>query len=431
MSPALPDGAPWPADGALDPRLVEEDAGRPLSLYVHVPFCRVRCGYCDFNTYTAQFGAGADLDTYAGSVLAEAALAARVLDDAGIGPRPASTVFFGGGTPTMLAPGELARALDGLRERIGIAPGAEVTLEANPDTVSARGLAGLADAGFTRVSFGMQSAVPRVLAALDRTHAPERVPEAVAWAREAGLDVSVDLIYGCPGETLDDWRASLLAATRMRPDHISAYALVVEEGTRMGAQVARGELPAPDPDDEAAKYEEADAVLSAAGYRWYEISNFALVGPDEAGALDRGALAPTALARASCHNLAYWRDWDWWGLGPGAHSHIGALRWWNVKHPAAYASRLARGLSPAHSGEALDAPTRDLERVMLAVRTGEGVALADTPSGCGAAPGGRERVEGLVADGLIDAAQAGAGRAVLTLRGRLLADHVTRELMGY
>ena len=377
MSPALPDGAPWPADGALDPRLVEEDAGRPLSLYVHVPFCRVRCGYCDFNTYTAQFGAGADLDTYAGSVLAEASLATRVLDGAGIGPRPASTVFFGGGTPTMLAPGELARALDGLRERIGIAPGAEVTLEANPDTVSARALAGLADAGFTRVSFGMQSAVPRVLATLDRTHAPERVPEAVAWAREAGLDVSVDLIYGCPGETLDDWRASLLAATRMRPDHISAYALVVEEGTRMGAQVARGELPAPDPDDEAAKYEEADAVLSAAGYRWYEISNFALVGPDEAGALDRGALAPTALARASRHNLAYWRDWDWWGLGPGAHSHIGALRWWNVKHPAAYASRLARGLSPAHSGEALDAPTRDLERVMLAVRTGGGVALAD------------------------------------------------------
>ena len=392
MSPALPDGAPWPADGALDPRLVEEDAGRPLSLYVHVPFCRVRCGYCDFNTYTAQFGEGADLDTYAGSVLAEAALAARVLDDAGIGPRPASTVFFGGGTPTMLAPGELARALDGLRERIGIAPGAEVTLEANPDTVSAHGLAGLADAGFTRVSFGMQSAVPRVLAALDRTHAPERVPEAVAWAREAGLDVSVDLIYGCPGETLDDWRASLLAATRMRPDHISAYALVVEEGTRMGAQVARGELPAPDPDDEATKYEEADAVLSAAGYRWYEISNFALVGPDEAGALDRGALAPTALARAS---------------------------------------RLARGLSPAHSGEALDAPTRDLERVMLAVRTGEGVALADTPAGSGAVSGGQERVEGLVADGLIDAARARAGRVVLTLRGRLLADHVTRELMGY
>ena len=243
--------------------------------------------------------------------------------------------------------------------------------------------------------------------------------------------MSVDLIYGCPGETLEDWRASLLAATRMRPDHISAYALVVEEGTRMGAQVARGELPAPDPDDEAAKYEEADAVLSAAGYRWYEISNFALVGPDEAGALDRGALAPTALARASRHNLAYWRDWDWWGLGPGAHSHIGALRWWNVKHPAAYASRLARGLSPAHSGEALDAPTRDLERVMLAVRTGEGVALADTPAGSGTVAGGRERVAGLVADGLIDAAQACAGRAVLTLRGRLLADHVTRELMGY
>ena len=427
MSPAQPDGMRWPDSGSLDPGLVEAERGRPLSLYVHVPFCRVRCGYCDFNTYTVGFGPGAQVGDYAPSVLAEARLAARVMEDAGLPDRAAETVFFGGGTPTMLDVAELSEILAGLRERIGIAAGAEVTLEANPDTVTRGDLRALANAGFTRVSFGMQSAVPAILATLDRTHAPKRVPLVVEWAKEAGLSTSVDLIYGTPGESLADWETSVRAALSYDPDHISAYALVVEEGTRMGAQVARGELPAPDPDDEAAKYEEADAVLSAAGYRWYEISNFARV--TEA---DRSpARAPTSYVHASRHNLAYWRDWDWWGLGPGAHSHIGALRWWNVKHPAAYASRLARGLSPAHSGEALDAPTRDLERVMLAVRTGEGVALADTPAGCGAVAGGRERVEGLVADGLIDAARARAGRAVLTLRGRLLADHVTRELMGY
>ena len=436
MSPAQPEGQRWADDGALDPGLVEVEAQRPLSLYVHVPFCRVRCGYCDFNTYTVGFGPGAQVGDYAPSVLAEASLAARVMAESGLPAREAQTVFFGGGTPTMLDTAELTEILTGLRERIGIAPGAEVTLEANPDTVTREGLVQLADAGFTRVSFGMQSAVPAILTTLDRTHTPERVPLVVQWAKEAGLSTSVDLIYGTPGESLSDWETSLRAALSYETDHISAYALVVEEGTKMGAQVARGELPTPDPDDEAAKYELADALLSEAGYAWYEISNFA-----RATDADLASGRPsTFYAHASAHNLAYWRDWDWWGLGPGAHSHVGRMRWWNVKNPAAYAARLRDGRSPAYAGEILDEDTRELERVMLGVRTSEGIELAGLPGtrqadeagvalGAGAVSGGR--VAALIADGLIDAAAALRGRVILTLRGRLLADYVTRELMGY
>ena len=436
MSPAQPEGQRWADDGALDPGLVEVEAQRPLSLYVHVPFCRVRCGYCDFNTYTVGFGPGAQVGDYAPSVLAEASLAARVMAESGLPEREARTVFFGGGTPTMLDTAELAEILMGLRERIGIAPGAEVTLEANPDTVTREGLVQLADAGFTRVSFGMQSAVPAILKTLDRTHTPERVPLVVQWAKEAGLLTSVDLIYGTPGESLAEWETSLRAALSYKTDHISAYALVVEEGTKMGAQVARGELPTPDPDDEAAKYELADALLGEAGYVWYEISNFA-----RATDADLASGRPsTFYTHASAHNLAYWRDWDWWGLGPGAHSHVGRMRWWNVKNPAAYAARLRDGRSPAYAGEILDEDTRELERVMLGVRTSEGIELAGLPGtrqadeagaalGAGSVSGGR--VAALIADGLIDGAAALRGRAILTLRGRLLADYVTRELMGY
>ena len=420
----------------LDPSLVEAQWARPLSLYVHVPFCRVRCGYCDFNTYTVGFGPGAQIGDYAPSVLAEADLAARVLADAGVSGRLAQTVFFGGGTPTMLDAGELIAILDGLRERIGIAGGAEVTLEANPDTVTREDLRAFADSGFTRVSFGMQSAVPRILAILDRTHTPTRVPLVVEWAKEAGLSTSVDLIYGTPGESLADWETSVRAALSYDPDHISAYALVVEEGTKMGAQVARGELPTPDPDDEAAKYELVDELLGEAGYAWYEISNFA-----RASASDRASgRASTTFEHASRHNLAYWRDWDWWGLGPGAHSHVGRMRWWNVKNPGAYAGRLRAGVSPAAAGEILGAEERELERVMLGLRTAEGVELDGVPamamrdgigSGLSVCQSLSGRVASLISDGFIDGVAALDGRAVLTLRGRLLADYVTRELMGY
>lgn len=436
MSPAQPDGMRWPDSGSLDPGLVEAERGRPLSLYVHVPFCRVRCGYCDFNTYTVGFGPGAQIGDYAPSVLAEADLAARVLADAGVSGRLAQTVFFGGGTPTMLDAGELIAILDGLRERIGIAGGAEVTLEANPDTVTREDLRAFADSGFTRVSFGMQSAVPRILTILDRTHTPKRVPLVVEWAKEAGLSTSVDLIYGTPGESLADWETSVRAALSYDPDHISAYALVVEEGTKMGAQVARGELPTPDPDDEAAKYELVDELLGEAGYAWYEISNFA-----RASASDRASgRASTTFEHASRHNLAYWRDWDWWGFGPGAHSHVGRMRWWNVKNPGAYAGRLRAGVSPAAAGEILGEEERELERVMLGLRTAEGVELDGVPamamrdgivSGLSVCQSLSGRVASLISDGFIDGVAALDGRAVLTLRGRLLADYVTRELMGY
>lgn len=436
MSPTQPDGTRCPENGLLDPSLVEAQWARPLSLYVHVPFCRVRCGYCDFNTYTVGFGPGAQIGDYAPSVLAEADLAARVLADAGVSGRLAQTVFFGGGTPTMLDAGELIAILDGLRERIGIAGGAEVTLEANPDTVTREDLRAFADSGFTRVSFGMQSAVPRILAILDRTHTPKRVPLVIEWAKEAGLSTSVDLIYGTPGESLADWETSVRAALSYDPDHISAYALVVEEGTKMGAQVARGELPTPDPDDEAAKYELVDELLGEAGYAWYEISNFA-----RASASDRASgRASTTFEHASRHNLAYWRDWDWWGFGPGAHSHVGRMRWWNVKNPGAYAGRLRAGVSPAAAGEILGEEERELERVMLGLRTAEGVELDGVPamamrdgigSGLSVCQSLSGRVASLISDGFIDGVAALDGRAVLTLRGRLLADYVTRELMGY
>ena len=415
MAPALPLGDRAPDDGALPASVVPGARDRAFGLYVHVPFCTVRCGYCDFNTYTASdLGGGASQAAYADTALREIDLAAGVMARAGLPARPVSTVFVGGGTPTVLPPGDLARMLDGARAAWGLAPGAEVTTEANPDSVTQTSLAELAAAGFTRVSFGMQSAVPHVLATLERTHDPRRIPDVVAWAQAAGLTVSLDLIYGTPGESVSDWRASLEAVLATGVDHVSAYALGVEPGTKMGAQVRRGELAMPTDQDQAAKYEIADDVLSAAGLGWYEVSNWA-----------------RSPAHACRHNLAYWRGDDWWGIGPGAHSHVGgapcgAVRWWNAKHPRAYAARLEAGLSPAAGRETLDGATTRLEAVMLGVRLADGLAL-DGLSGRA-----RREVDGLVADGLLDARAAlgtdGPRRALLTLRGRLLAAAVIRTL---
>lgn len=424
MSPHQPEGLIWPDTGSLvwergtpeEHNLAEPEKERPLSLYLHVPFCTVRCGYCDFNTYTTEFGPGADKATFGQSLAAEMDLARRVMDEAGVGNRPVSTVFFGGGTPTLLPAQVLTRVLKDIKNRWGLVPKAEITTEVNPETVTPEYFQHLAEAGFTRVSIGMQSAVPHVLKTLDRTHTPERVPHVIQWAKNAGLDCSVDLIYGTPGESLHDWEESLQTAIHMQPDHISAYALVIEEGTKMGAQVARGVLPTPDPDDEADKYELADALLGQAGYVWYEISNFARREADE-------VQVPAAqLRHASQHNLAYWRDWDWWGFGPGAHSHVGQARWWNVKHPLAYAQRVGTGVSPAVGGEILDALTRELERVLLAVRTAQGLVL-DERVNVGAVPE-------LIAEGVIDGVAAlKEHRVVLTLKGRLLADWVTQRLL--
>jgi len=404
--PSLPDGLPAPDDGALPATVRAGADARRFGVYLHVPFCTVRCGYCDFNTYTAtELGGGASQASYADTALHELALGARVLADAGLPAREVSTVFVGGGTPTVLPVADLARMLDGVRAAWGLADDAEVTTEANPDSVTPESLAALAAAGFTRVSFGMQSAVPHVLATLDRTHDPRRVPDVVQWARDAGLAVSLDLIYGTPGESVEDWRTSVEAALATGVDHVSAYALVVETGTRMGVQVRRGELPLPDPDDQATKYELADELLAAAGLHWYEVSNWARTPDDECR-----------------HNLAYWRNDDWWGVGPGAHSHVGGVRWWNVKHPRAYADRLARGLSPAAGRELVDADAAELERLMLGVRLAEGMPTDGLASASVAA---------LVADGLVDGVRAVRDRRlVLTRRGRLLADAVVRTLVA-
>lgn len=412
MSPALPDGDPAPDDGALPASAAAGAGDRRFGVYLHVPFCTVRCGYCDFNTYTsAELGGGASQVAYARTAVDEIRLAAQVLRDAGLPSRTASTVFVGGGTPTVLPVADLGTMLGAVRDTWGLAKGAEVTTEANPDSVDARSLVALAEAGYTRVSFGMQSAVPHVLATLDRTHDPKRIPQVVRWARDAGLRVSLDLIYGTPGESVDDWRRSLDAALATGVDHVSAYALVVESGTRMGAQVRRGELPMPDEDDQATKYELADGAFEAAGLHWYEVSNW--------------ARSPEDVSR---HNVAYWRGDDWWGVGPGAHSHVGGVRWWNVKHPRAYADRLAAGRSPAAGREVLDEDTRAMERVLLRVRLAEGLAVDELSTTA------RGRVAELVADGLVDpvAALGGAGRRhlVLTLRGRLLADAVVRTLVA-
>jgi len=376
----------------------------PFGVYVHVPFCRTRCGYCDFNTYTAaELGGGASQATYPDLVTSEIDLAAGVLPKAGT---RVSTVFFGGGTPTLLAPGQLGRIIGNLEDSFGLAADAEVTVEANPETVGPAELAQLRAEGVTRLSFGMQSAVPHVLRVLDREHEPGRPADCVRWARAAGFEhVSLDLIYGTPGESDDDWRRSLTAAVDAGPDHVSAYALIVEDGTRLAAKVRRGEIEPPDDDAMADRYLIADELLGAAGFTWYELSNWA------------------ASDKARCrHNLLYWTGGDWWGFGPGAHSHVGGVRWWNVKHPTAYAARLAAGKSPAAARERLTAGEQRMEEIMLRVRLAEGLPL---PLLSATALAETER---MVAMSLIDRAAHAAGRLVLTSRGRLLADAVIRDL---
>jgi len=376
----------------------------PFGLYVHVPFCATRCGYCDFNTYTSdELGPGANRAEYAGTAIAELRRAATTL-----GPDlpTVSTVFVGGGTPTLLPADDLAAVLAAVRDLFPVADDVEVTTEANPESVTPASLARLREGGFTRVSLGMQSAAEHVLAVLDRRHTPGRAVEAAHEARAAGFEhVNLDLIYGAPGETDADWTASLDAVLASPVDHVSAYALIVEDGTRLARRIGRGELPMPDDDVLADRYELADATLRTAGFEWYEVSNWA-----------------TGDAGRCRHNELYWANANWWGVGPGAHSHVGGLRWWNVKHPAAYADRLASGASPAQDAELLTDADRALETVMLGLRLRDGLplgALTDV---------GRARARDAVVRGLLEPAAHEAGRAVLTDRGRLLADAVVRDL---
>ena len=398
----LPAGDPAPADGALPAEALAGVGTRPFAFYVHVPFCASRCGYCDFNTYVPGENGAEQAGGYVGAVLSEIDLAAQVLPAL---PR-VDTVFLGGGTPTLLPAGDLARILRRIDERFGLKAGAEVTTEANPESVGPGELEALREAGFTRISLGMQSAVGRVLATLDRAHSPGRPQQAVAEARAAGFDqVSLDLIYGTPGETADDWHRSLDAALSAEPDHLSTYSLIVEPGTRLAAQVRRGELEVPGEDVIVDRFETTERVLAEAGMEWYETCSWA-----------------TGEAAWCRHNLGYWGGGDWWGAGPGAHSHVGGVRWWNVLHPRAWSERLANGASPAAARETPGEDELRLERVMLGLRLRAGVALGELT------PGGRSAAARHVADGLLEPADHAAGRAVLTLRGRLLADPVTLDL---
>lgn len=399
-------GESVPVDGALPASAAAGSETRDFGVYVHIPFCKVRCGYCDFNTYTATELRGTRQDEFVARAAKEVRLAGSVLRDAEVAERRVSTVFFGGGTPTVLPPNDLAHVLRAIASEWSIETGAEISTEANPDSVDADSLMRLADVGFTRVSFGMQSAVPHVLAALDRTHDPQRVALVVEWARAAGLAVSLDLIYGAPGESLADWERSIASALACEPDHLSAYALIVEKGTRLARQIRSGEVADVDDDVQADMYEAIDAAMTVAGYSWYEVSNWAR--HDE---------------NRSRHSLAYWHGHDWWGIGPGAHSHVGGVRWWNVAHPASYAERLHLGHSPAVGREILGGPERALERVLLQTRTREGIALADL------SPHGRRAVTGLITNGLVDQGSVEGGSVVLTLSGRLLADIVIRALL--
>ena len=405
MPSTLPDGIPAPLDGALPASAAAAVGTRPFGLYLHVPFCATRCGYCDFNTYTAsELGGRTDPAAYLSAAEQELRLAREVLGDADV---PVQTVFVGGGTPTLLGADGLEQLLKAARQEFSLAPDAEVTTEANPESVDPAMLAALRDAGFNRISFGMQSAATHVLAMLDRVHSAGRAVEAAREARAAGFDhVNLDLIYGAPGESDDDWRASLDAALSAEPDHISAYALIVEDGTRLATRVRRGEIPTPDDDVLADRYVIADDALTASGLHWYEISNWA---SDDA---------------ARCrHNELYWTGADWWGVGPGAHSHVSGMRWWNVKHPAAYAGRLASGSSPAAARELLTADEQYDERVLLELR------LVDGLPATALRPAARAAVATLVSDDLVEAAAWRSGRLVLTRQGRLLADAVARRLL--
>jgi len=368
-----------------------------LSFYVHIPYCVKRCGYCDFNTYTPQeLQDGASLAQVSGDYID------AVLLELESAPRDeVATIFFGGGTPSLLPPDDLGRVITALRNRNGLGSSCEITLEANPDSVNDEKLARLREAGFNRISFGMQSTAPHILKVLDRTHNPENVKRAVEGARAAGFDsVSIDLIYGTPGESLSDWGATVDHALALETDHISAYALIIEMGTKLAAQIKRGEVSQPEDDLMADMYTLADEKFSAAGLNWYELSNWSKPGHE-------------------CrHNIAYWKSENWWGLGPGAHSHINGERFWNIKHPNTYKTKLFAAESPIAEREVLTDEQKRDEAVMLQMRLREGfMPSSDMESA----------LLPFLSSGHLTQSD---GRFILTLEGRLIADRIVREVLA-
>jgi oxygen-independent coproporphyrinogen-3 oxidase len=357
-----------------------------LGVYVHIPFCADRCDYCDFATWTDRAHL---IPEYVDACVTDAG---RKLADG----RAATSVFFGGGTPSLLPAAGLAAILDAIPR----AADAEVTVECNPDSVDDDKLRAYAAAGVNRLSFGVQSMEPHVLAELGRTHDPANVERAVRAARDAGFtSLNLDLIYGSPSESVDDWRRTLDATLALEPEHVSAYALTVEPGTPLGTSVAAGARNAPDDDDQAEKYELADAVLRASGRDWYEISNWARPGHE-------------------CrHNLVYWRQEDYVAIGAAAHGHAHGRRHWNLRTPERYVAAVRAGTTTEAGAEVLEPDAGEEEALFLAVRTREGIPVDDAIAGA---------VAGLEGDGLLEVA---GDRAVLTRRGRLLASDVTARLL--
>lgn len=389
---------------------MEKEQLKPLSFYIHIPYCIRRCGYCDFNTYTpselkdGEASVAKVSQGYVDAAIIEINQAFAFFDDKNQ-VRPIETIFFGGGTPTLLPAVDLARILDELREKFGFSENIEITTEANPDSVSAVDLKNLRTAGMNRVSFGMQSAKTHVLATLDRTHNPARVSEVVNEAIEAGFEhVSLDLIYGVPGESIDDWKESVTAALSLPIDHLSAYALIVEEGTKLGAQVRRGDVVMPPDDESADKYLLVDGLATKAGMDWYEVSNWSLTGGE---------------AR---HNIAYWHSNDWWGIGAGAHSHVQGVRWWNVKHPTTYISKLISGESPMLENETLTKEQMRFEEILLRIRLSSGLPLAFFTEAELAI------LNSYLALGHLDEKVWQSGQLKLSISGRLLADQIVRAL---
>lgn len=402
MPGQLPIGLPW--QGSF-PKFSRFDSEKSFHAYVHIPFCEVRCGYCDFNTYTADEVQGVKRIEFDESLALEVSKAARLFAQSEIQAKPFSTVFLGGGTPSLFSPGQIKKILDQLRDSFGITDDAELTMELNPDTVDDEYLQQISKIGITRVSIGAQSFDPEVLSVLDRTHNPENVETAVAGAKEAGMQVSLDLIYGAPGESLESWRESLDTALQMKPDHLSAYALIVEQGTKLARQVAKGVYPEPDDDLMAEKYELLDQMTASMGLSWYELSNFS-----------------RSESTQSRHNRAYWQSNYWYGFGPGAHSFIGDMRFWNRKHPSAYKDSLDTDL-PIQAYETVQLDEHLQERLLLEIRLFEGVEKSLL------------RSLGVTDDLLVQQQDFGyletnGDGFRLTLKGRQMADRVVLNLLN-
>jgi oxygen-independent coproporphyrinogen-3 oxidase len=369
-----------------------------LSFYVHIPYCIKRCGYCDFNTFTPnELQDGATLEIVSNDYI-DAVL--RELEAAPTDVVP--TIFFGGGTPSLLPADDLGRVISAIKARNGLAADCEITLEANPDSVTQEKLATYLEVGFNRISFGMQSAKPHVLAVLDRTHNPANVEKAITMARSAGFkSISVDLIYGTPGESLDDWRETVAAALALDIDHISAYALIVETGTKLAAQIKRGDLTMPIDDLMADMYLLVDQMCEEAGLTWYELSNWSKPG------------------HQCRHNIAYWENKNWWGLGPGAHSHVDGKRFWNLKHPTTYKQKLFAGETPILDSEQLTADQIKDEAILLQIRMREGLEIALLLP---------HQLEVLAEYRYKGFVEINEDRVLLTPTGRLIADRIVREI---